>query len=42
MLMLDRLYVRGMAVRSARVLGGARWHQLSDHMPLLVDLDLPA
>jgi endonuclease/exonuclease/phosphatase family metal-dependent hydrolase len=37
-LMLDRLYVRGLEVRSARMLGGRRWHQYSDHVPLLVEL----
>jgi endonuclease/exonuclease/phosphatase family metal-dependent hydrolase len=41
MLMLDRLYVRGLTVRSAHVLTGARWHRLSDHAPLVVELGLP-
>jgi endonuclease/exonuclease/phosphatase family metal-dependent hydrolase len=41
MLMLDRLYVRGLTVHSARLLTGARWHTLSDHAPLVVELDLP-
>jgi endonuclease/exonuclease/phosphatase family metal-dependent hydrolase len=41
MLMLDRLYVRGLTVRSAHVLTGTRWHKLSDHAPLVVELGLP-
>jgi endonuclease/exonuclease/phosphatase family metal-dependent hydrolase len=41
MLMLDRLYVRGLEVRSAHVLAGTRWHLLSDHAPLVVELGWP-
>jgi endonuclease/exonuclease/phosphatase family metal-dependent hydrolase len=41
LLPLDRLYVRGLDVRSAQVLSGARWERLSDHAPLLASLGLP-
>jgi endonuclease/exonuclease/phosphatase family metal-dependent hydrolase len=34
MLPLDRIYVRGFAVREVRVLHGPPWDQLSDHLPL--------
>lgn len=40
-LRLDRIYQRGFAVRRARVLHGAPWKQLSDHAPLLTELELP-
>lgn len=40
-LRLDRIYQRGFAVRQARVLHGAPWKQLSDHAPLLAELELP-
>ena len=38
---LDRIYQRGFAVRSARVLRGAPWSVLSDHSPILAELELP-
>ncbi|MFJ1300447.1 endonuclease/exonuclease/phosphatase family protein [Pseudomonadota bacterium AL_CKDN230030165-1A_HGKHYDSX7] len=38
---LDRIYQRGFAVRSARVLRGREWAKLSDHAPLLTELELP-
>ena len=38
---LDRIYQRGFAVRSARVLRGKPWTQYSDHAPLLAELELP-
>jgi endonuclease/exonuclease/phosphatase family metal-dependent hydrolase len=38
---LDRIYQRGFAVRSARVLRGRAWAKLSDHAPLLAELELP-
>lgn len=38
---LDRIYQRGFAVRSARVLRGRQWARLSDHAPLLTELELP-
>ena len=41
MLRLDRIYQRGFAVRSARVLRGKPWSQLSDHSPILAELELP-
>jgi endonuclease/exonuclease/phosphatase family metal-dependent hydrolase len=34
MLSLDRIYVRGFAVREVRVLHGSPWDQLSDHLPV--------
>jgi len=40
-LRLDRIYQRGFAVRQARVLHGAPWKKLSDHAPLVADLELP-
>ncbi|MDQ2137343.1 endonuclease/exonuclease/phosphatase family protein [Alcaligenaceae bacterium C4P045] len=40
-LRLDRIYQRGFAVRSARVLRGREWAKLSDHSPLLTELELP-
>lgn len=40
-LRLDRIYQRGFAVRSARVLQGAPWRQISDHAPLFTELELP-
>ncbi len=38
---LDRIYQRGFAVRSARVLHGRAWSRLSDHAPILTELELP-
>ena len=38
---LDRIYQRGFAVRSARVLHGRQWSKLSDHSPILTELELP-
>lgn len=40
-LRLDRIYQRGFAVRNARVLQGAPWKQISDHSPILTELELP-
>lgn len=40
-LRLDRVYQRGFAVRQARVLHGSPWKQLSDHAPILTELELP-
>lgn len=40
-LRLDRIYQRGFAVRSARVLRGKPWTQISDHAPILAELELP-
>lgn len=40
-LRLDRIYQRGFAVRHAQVLHGLPWKQLSDHAPLLTELELP-
>ncbi len=40
-LRLDRIYQRGFAVRHARVLHGMPWRQISDHAPLLAELELP-
>ncbi len=41
-LRLDRMYQRGFAVHSAQVLKGKPWTQISDHSPLLVELELLA
>ncbi|WP_434627055.1 endonuclease/exonuclease/phosphatase family protein [Chromobacterium sp. CV08] len=38
MLPLDRIYVRGLRVESARVLSGKPWSVLSDHLPLCAQL----
>ncbi|MCZ4328851.1 endonuclease/exonuclease/phosphatase family protein [Castellaniella denitrificans] len=40
-LRLDRIYQRGFAVRRARVLHGSPWKKLSDHAPLVAELELP-
>lgn len=40
-LRLDRIYQRGFAVRTARVLQGSPWRQISDHAPLFTELELP-
>lgn len=40
-LRLDRIYQRGFAVRTARVLQGSPWRQISDHAPLFAELELP-
>ena len=42
LLRLDRVYVRGFTVASAAVLSGARWRRLSDHAPIVAELDLTA
>lgn len=38
-LCLDRIYTRNLKATSARRLDGARWRELSDHLPLLADLE---
>ena len=40
LLRLDRVYVRGLRVASARVLWGPTWARLSDHAPILAELVL--
>jgi len=40
-LRLDRIYQRGFSVRQARVLQGRPWTRLSDHAPLIAELELP-
>lgn len=37
---LDRIYVRGALIKSAKVLRGSPWGRLSDHAPLTADLEL--
>jgi endonuclease/exonuclease/phosphatase family metal-dependent hydrolase len=37
-LRLDRIYVRGFTVESAKVLHGPRWARLSDHAPIVASL----
>ncbi|HJU71860.1 MAG TPA: endonuclease/exonuclease/phosphatase family protein [Paucimonas sp.] len=39
-LRLDRIYVRGFTVGSARVLHGASWAKLSDHAPVVTTLHM--
>jgi len=39
-LKLDRIYLRGFAVRQARVLSGQNWKRLSDHAAIVADLEL--
>ncbi len=38
---MDRIYQRGFHVTAARVLRGLEWARLSDHSPLVADLELP-
>ncbi|MFA7681037.1 MAG: endonuclease, partial [Pigmentiphaga sp.] len=40
-LRLDRIYQRGFSVRKASVLHGKPWVRLSDHSPILCELELP-
>ena len=37
---LDRIYVRGFKVESAKVLHGPMWAKLSDHSPIIANLEL--
>ncbi len=37
---MDRIYQRGFRVNAARVLRGIEWARLSDHSPLVADLEL--
>jgi endonuclease/exonuclease/phosphatase family metal-dependent hydrolase len=39
-LRMDRIYQRGFRVNHAQVLGGPAWARLSDHSPLIADLEL--
>jgi endonuclease/exonuclease/phosphatase family metal-dependent hydrolase len=39
-LRMDRIYQRGFRVRTAEVLRGLEWSRLSDHSPLVADLEL--
>ncbi len=39
-LKLDRIYVRGVRVLGARVLHGASWARLSDHAPIVAELQV--
>lgn len=38
-LKMDRIYVRGFHVGAARVMRGSQWARLSDHAPLIADLE---
>jgi endonuclease/exonuclease/phosphatase family metal-dependent hydrolase len=38
-LKMDRIYVRGFNIQSAKVLRGPEWARLSDHSPLVADLE---
>jgi endonuclease/exonuclease/phosphatase family metal-dependent hydrolase len=40
MLQLDRIYVRGFKVESAKVMRGMLWSRLSDHAPIVAELEL--
>lgn len=40
MLSLDRIYTRNLRATSAARLDGERWRELSDHLPLLADLQI--
>jgi endonuclease/exonuclease/phosphatase family metal-dependent hydrolase len=40
MLQLDRIYVRGFRVASAKVMHGILWSRLSDHAPIVAELEL--
>ncbi|MEA5098421.1 MAG: endonuclease/exonuclease/phosphatase family protein [Burkholderiaceae bacterium] len=40
LLPMDRIYVRGFEVESAKVLQGLRWSRLSDHAPIVATLEL--
>lgn len=40
LLRLDRIYQRGFAVKKAQVLRGKPWTLLSDHAPIVVDVEL--
>ena len=37
---LDRIYVRGFKVNTAQVMHGALWAKLSDHAPIVAELEL--
>ena len=37
---LDRIYVRGFKVDNAQVMHGALWAKLSDHAPIVAELQL--
>jgi endonuclease/exonuclease/phosphatase family metal-dependent hydrolase len=37
---LDRIYVRGFKVEHAEVLHGPQWAKLSDHAPIVANLQL--
>jgi endonuclease/exonuclease/phosphatase family metal-dependent hydrolase len=37
---LDRMYLRGFKVREAIVVSGAGWRKLSDHAPIVADLNI--
>ena len=39
-LTLDRIYVRGFAIRGVEVPKGLTWARRSDHAPLIADLEL--
>ena len=39
-LQLDRIYVRGFRVASAKVMHGILWSRLSDHAPIVAELEL--
>ncbi|GAA6140188.1 endonuclease/exonuclease/phosphatase family protein [Hydrogenophaga sp. 5NK40-0174] len=40
LLHLDRIYCRGLSLRTAHVPHGRAWSRMSDHLPLIADLEL--
>jgi len=40
MLALDRIYTRNVGVGAAKVLDGPQWRRLSDHLPMMVQIDV--
>lgn len=38
---LDRIYVRNLTIRTSKVLTGAPWNRLSDHVALYTELEVP-
>jgi len=40
MFSMDRIYARGLRCRTTSVPRGAAWARMSDHLPLLAELEL--
>lgn len=41
-LSLDRIYYRGLQCEAVKVLKGGIWNQLSDHLPLMAEFEIPS